>query len=148
SGPKTLLGHARCQFNFMPGDPEIKTRLVLSCAKANDCESFKTRGLNWDVEGDYDYHVDPDFDLKAWLDDVEGKRSSQSCSIADVVSTVQNRIRDTQGIIDHLKDECLCSNATVYRRIQEAKKKEYIISAGRGIYALGPKANVITERIQ
>ena len=38
SGGKTLLAAARCQMNLMPASEKDSTRLVLNCAKANNCD--------------------------------------------------------------------------------------------------------------
>ena len=44
SGGKPLFSAARCQLNLMPGKAEDDTRLVLSCAKANNCR--RTRPIS------------------------------------------------------------------------------------------------------
>ena len=44
SGGKTLFAAARCQMNLMPASEEDDTRLLLSCAKANNCQKFAAAG--------------------------------------------------------------------------------------------------------
>ena len=90
SGGKTLFATARCQMNLMPASEEDDTRLLLSCAKANNCQKFDTRGLIFDRQN-YAYRLDPQFDIEEWKAELEGRGSGQSCcTVAEVVAAVRD----------------------------------------------------------
>jgi hypothetical protein len=63
-GGKALFSSARCQMNLMPGSADDDTKLVLNCAKSNNCERFPVRGIRFDAATSI-YAVDPDFDAKS-----------------------------------------------------------------------------------
>ena len=141
SGGKALFAAARCQMNLMPGKADDDTRLVLHCAKANNCQRFETRGLIFDPQT-CTYAVDTDFDADTWLAEVEGRtRSGQSlCTVADVVSAVQDGYTTTKGLVEHLCDSYATSKRTAERLISKALKVEGIKQLTRGRYILGRKA--------
>jgi hypothetical protein len=141
SGGKALFAAARCQMNLMPGKADDDTRLVLNCAKANNCKRFEPRGLIFDPQT-FTYAVDPNFDPAAWLADVEGHaRSGQSlCTVADVVSAVRDGYTATKPLVEHLSDTYAASKRTVERLISKTLKSEGIQQLKRGRYALGRKA--------
>jgi hypothetical protein len=144
SGGKGLFAVARCQLNLMPGDPDDDTRLVLHCAKANNCPRFGTRGLIFDPQTST-YAVDPDFDADAWLAEVEGRASSgQSlCTMADVVAAVRDGYTTTKELIAHLGEAYSASKRTVERLICRALKAEGIKKLDRGRYTLGKRAEIL-----
>jgi len=141
SGGKALFASARCQMNLMPGKADDDTRLVLSCAKSNNCQRFETRGLIFDPLT-FTYAVDPDFDADTWLADVEGRaRSGQSvCTVADVVSAVRDGYTTTKALVAHLCDAYQTSKRTAERLISKTLKVEGIKPLTRGRYILGRKA--------
>jgi hypothetical protein len=141
SGGKALFAAARCQINLMPAKPDDDTRLVLHCAKANNCPRFETRGLIFDPQT-RTYAVDPDFDADAWLAEVEGRaRSGQSlCTVADVVSAVGDGYATTKALVEHLGDAYQTSKRTAERLISKTLKAEGIKQLARGRYMLGRKA--------
>jgi hypothetical protein len=141
SGGKALFSAARCQINLMPGKADDDTRLVLHCAKANNCQRFETRGLIFDPQT-FTYTIDPDFDADAWLADVEGlARSGHSlCSVADVVSAVQDGYTTTTALVEHLGEAYAASKRTAERLISKTLKAEGIKQLTRGRYILGRKA--------
>ena len=144
SGGKALFAAARCQMNLMPGDPNDDSRLVLSCAKSNNCERFKTRGLIFDPQT-FTYAIDPKFDLKTWLAEVEGRaRSGQSlCSVADVVSAVRDGYSTTKALLEHLAEVYATSRRTAERLISKGLKAEGIKQLTRGRYTLGRRAETL-----
>lgn len=148
SGGKPLFSAARCQINLMPGKADDDTRLVLHCAKANNCQRFETRGLIFDQET-FAYSIDPEFDVDAWLADVEGRaRSGQSlCTVADVVAAVRDGYTRTKSLVEHLHDAFLTSKRTAERLILKAVEAQGIVKLTRGQYALGRKADKISESI-
>jgi hypothetical protein len=141
SGGKALFAAARCQMNLMPGKADDDTRLVLHCAKANNCQRFETRGLIFNPQT-FTYDVDPDFGADGWLADVEGRaRSAQSlCTVADVVSAVRDGYATTKTLVEHLCDACQTSKRTAQRLIEKSVKFEGIKQLTRGRYILGRKA--------
>jgi hypothetical protein len=142
SGGKALFAASRCQINLMTGRADDDTRLVLSCAKANNCQKFEIRGLIFDTLK-FTYTVDPDFDPDAWLADVEGRtRSGNSlCSLADVVAAVRDGYVTTKALVEHLTDAYQCSKRSAERLISKASQFEGIKQLSRGRYTTGRKAD-------
>ncbi len=135
-GSKVLFSTVRCQMNFVPGDSEDHTRLVLACGKTNDCAPFESRGLIFDPKT-FRYDVDPDFDLENWKNDVEGKRGGKVCSIADVVDAVRAGKHRRKEIFEHVHELTGASLSTVKRRIEDARKADRIqLTQPRGTYTL------------
>jgi hypothetical protein len=148
TGGKTLFAAARCQINLMPGQADDDTRLVLSCAKANNCERFAPRGLIFEPIS-FVYRVDPDFDVDLWQAQVEGRaRAGQSlCTIADVVAAVRDGYSKTKDLVAHLTDACAVSKRTVERLVQAAAQKQAIKPLTRGNFILGRKSAIYLETI-
>ncbi len=146
TGGKTLFAAARCQMNLMPGQADDDSRLVLSCAKANNCERFAPRGLIFEPVG-FTYEVDPDFDVDLWQAQVEGRaRAGQSlCTIADVVTAVNDGHRKTKDLVAHLIEDCAVSKRTAERLISAATEKGAIKAFSRGNYMLGRKARIYLD---
>jgi hypothetical protein len=140
-GGKALFASSRCQMNVMPGKADDDTRLVLSCAKSNNCRKFQTRGLIFDQET-CTYSVDPDFDPDAWLADVEGRaRSGQSlCTVVEVTSAVRDGYTATKDLVAHLTEACATSKSTVERLIRRAVENEAIKPITRGKFMLAQKS--------
>ena len=145
-GGKALFSAARCQINVMPGKADDDARLVLHCAKANNCPRFETRGLVFDPRTST-YSVDRDFDTDAWRADVEGKaRTGQSlCTIPSVASAVRDGYTSTKDLIAHLTDACAVSKPTVERVIRLAVDCAAIKTLTRGKFMLGRKAEKYLE---
>jgi hypothetical protein len=141
SGGKALFATARCQMNLMPGSAEDDTRLVLSCAKSNNCKRFETRGIVFDP-ATFAYRLDTEFDVEAWKADVEGKaRSGYSlCTLRDVVEAVQDGHTTTKGLVEHIREAYQCSKRSVERLISKAVEYEGIKQIARGRYTTGRKA--------
>jgi len=138
TGGKPLFAAARCQMNLMPGKSEDDTRLVLSCAKANNCQRFETRGLVFDPQR-FTYTVDQDFDSDTWLADVEGRRTAGSslCTVREVVSAVQDGYSTTKALVEHLCDAYQTSKSTVERLIKRAVEGQGIATLTRGQFTIG-----------
>ncbi len=141
SGGKALFAAARCQINLMPGSADDDTRLVMSCAKANNCKKFETRGLIFDPLK-FTYTVDPDFDPDAWLADVEGRARSGNClcTLADVVAAVQEGYVATKDLSAHIQEAFATSKRSAERLISKAVRYEGIKQLARGRYTTGRKA--------
>lgn len=146
SGGKALIASSRCQMNLMPGSADDDTKLVLSCAKSNNCERFTTRGLIFDRET-FTYSMDPEFDLEAWTADVEGRaRSGQSlCTVAEVASAVHDGYSTTKALVEHLTEACATSKSTVERMIRRATDCEAVAVLSRGKFMLGRKSTKYLE---
>jgi hypothetical protein len=141
SGGKALFAASRCQINLMPGKAEDDTRLVLSCAKANNCQKFETRGLIFDPLK-FTYTVDPDFDPDAWLADVEGRARSGNClcTLADVVAAVRDGYTATKDLSAHIQEAYATSKRSAERLISKAVEAQGIKQLTRGRYILGSKS--------
>jgi hypothetical protein len=141
SGGKALFASARCQMNLMPGHEQDETRLVLSCAKSNNCAKFDTRGLIFAPET-FTYDIDPDFDLAAWLAVLERRSHSghSLCTIADVTSAVRDGYTTTKALVGHLMEACNTAKRTVERIIGRSEENEAIKKISRGKFMLGPKS--------
>jgi hypothetical protein len=135
------LAMARCQMNLMPGKADDDTRLVLHCAKANNCKRFETRGLIFDPKT-FTYSVDPDFDPDAWLADVEGRaKAGQSlCTVVEVTSAVRDGYATTKALVEHLMEACATSKSTVERVIRKAVECDAVKPMTRGKFILGKKS--------
>lgn len=137
-GSKALYSGCRAMINLAPGKADDSGSVVMSCAKANDCRPFETRGLMLD-EATMTYVVDPGFDLDAWQADVDGKRAAKSggMSVMDVVDACQDRV-EKKDLVDRLMAEKGVSKPCVYKWILRAKEisairegKEGLVSTGR-----------------
>lgn len=141
SGGKTLFSMSRCQINLAPGSEKNDTRLVLSCAKANNCVRFVERGLCFDPLK-FTYTVDPEFDVETWRASVEGRtRTGQSlCTVVEVVSAVQDGYATTKALVEHLVDAYATSKSSVERAIRKAINCDAIATLSRGKFILGKKS--------
>ena len=137
-GNKALYNSCRSMLCLVPGDKEDSTRLVLICGKCNDGPRFEPRGVIFNPE-DFSYQPDPDFDLAAWRDDVDGKRRGQKISISDICDVVGKGYRTTEEIVDALKQQA--SPRTIKERLSDAVRNDWLIRPTKGKYSLGPKFN-------
>jgi hypothetical protein len=146
TGGKALFASARCVMNLAPGAADDDTRLLLHCAKANNCQRFETRGLIFDPKT-FGYAVDPDFNLEVWQAGVEGKaRSGGSlCAVVDVVAAVRDGYSTTKTLIEHLMDVFQASKRSAERLINKAVDCQGIKKFTRGKYMLGPKAERLLD---
>lgn len=145
-GGKALFSAARCQLNLAPGSEDDDTRLVLSCAKSNDCQRFETRGLVFDPRN-FTYATDPGFDVGAWKASIEGKaRPGQAlCTIADVLDGIRDGHASTKALVPHLMDTFSVSKRSVERLISKAVEFQALKPIKRGNYMLGPKSAKYSE---
>jgi hypothetical protein len=146
SGGKTLFAMTRSQLNLAPASKDDDTKLLLSCAKSNNCERFTTRGLVFSP-ANYTYSIDEDFNLEAWEAEIEGRaRPGQSlCTVAEVTSAVRDGYSTTRELVAHLTEACATSKPTVERVIRKANEVEAIKTLTRGKFILGRKANKYLE---
>lgn len=141
-GSKALYSRVRCELQLAPASRDDANRLVLACGKANNCEKFKPRGINFDPQT-YQYAVDPSFDYDRWLEDVDGKRRDQELSVADVVRVVEELApagaeTATGEIAARLVSDDV-SRRTIDRRLQEAEEGGYLASPRKGKWKLGAR---------
>jgi hypothetical protein len=131
----------------MPGSKDDDTRLVLSCAKANNCRRFDPRGLIFEEES-FAYTVDPDFDADAWQLDVEGRaRPGQSLgTVADVASAVADGYSATKDLVTHLIDAFVMSKRSAERLLRRAVQVEAIKPLVRGKFTLGRKSEKYLDK--
>jgi hypothetical protein len=141
TGGKALFASARCVINVAPASEKDDTRLLLHCAKANNCQRFETRGIIFDPKT-FGYGLDPDFDLEAWQASVEGKANSGGslCTVADVVGAVGDGYTTTKAIIEHLTEVYQAKKRNIERLISKAVKCQGIKPFTRGKYILGAKS--------
>lgn len=132
-GSKVLVSQARCELALWPGDSEDSTKLVLTCEKVNNAPKFEPVGF---VFENGIYSVDGTFSVKAWRDDIEGKRSRRVFTVADVVAIVRQGARKPKDIVNLAAETPFgATRSTVYERLREACDKGYILSA-KGEYML------------
>lgn len=145
-GGKALVSAARCEIGIWPGDKEDFRRIVVTCEKANDAPIFEAMGLRCDDNSKHYVH-DENFDPQEWKDDVEGKRTGQTVSIADVVEyfetcgkpvgTVLKMSEICDGLMARFDD---VSKKTIQRRVKAAVEKGYLAQADtKGGYTKGKK---------
>jgi hypothetical protein len=141
-GSKALYSFVRCELQLAPADREDPNRLVLACGKSNDAPKFEPRCLVFDPATS-SYSVDPDFDISAWRDDVNGVRKQLQVSIRDVVEAVREHApaagdeTTTAQVIESLGDSG-ASARTIQRQIKAAVKAQYLRTGSkRGRWKLG-----------
>ncbi len=119
-GSKVLVSQARCELALWFGDSEDASQLVLTCEKANNAPKFDPIGLKFE---NGIYSVDSSFSVKAWRDDIDGKRSSKTLTINDVVKCVQTGVFRYKDICERHSD---VDESTVKRRLRDAVEKGYL----------------------
>jgi hypothetical protein len=143
-GGKALFASARCVMNLAPGSEEDDTRLLLHCAKANNCPRFRTTGLIFNPNT-FAYGLDPNFDLESWQASVAGKVKSggSGCTVADVVEAVRDGYNSTKALLDHLTEVYQATKRSIERLISNAVKCQGLKKFTRGKYILGAKSEKI-----
>lgn len=134
-GSKALYSGCRSVLNVAPADPDDPSRIVLSCAKANDARPFAPVGLRLN-ETTMLYDLDPTFDLQTWRDDVEGKARGQSASIRDVLDAIRSGAVRYKDIVTNVTDATACAERTAKQRITDALEKGYIRKTRTGDYRI------------
>ncbi len=142
-GSKALYSGCRAVVNIAPADPDDHTRLVMVCAKSNDCPPFETRGIKLD-ESTLTYDVDPDFDFDVWQADVEGKRQPGNAkgSIQAVVNFVSRGAKDNKQVVACFAEELGAAERTANKWLKKAIDNGYIKKSRSGKYSLGPNATL------
>lgn len=136
-GSKALVSAARCELALWPGDSDDSSKLVFTCEKANNVQKFEPKGLLFE---NGIYREDATFDLKAWRDDIEGKRSNKTLTIADVVQMVKDGLFRSGDIVSRCEEEFGVSRRTVHDRLKDAVDKEYLVKgSAHGTYVVGVK---------
>lgn len=120
SGGKPLFAAARCQMNLMPGSAEDDTRLVLSCAKSNNCERFAVRGLRFDPQT-FTYGLDPDFAAAAWQADVLGKANGKPLMTSERVAELCRLPMSKAELVHAIREDCGCPRQVAYRHVKRAE---------------------------
>lgn len=136
-GSKALYSGARSQINIAPADPDDPSRIVVSCGKSNDAKPFDPVGLVLEEETML-YGIDPSFDLNAWKDDVEGKRSTASFTIKEVAHTINGGMTNTKDIHADLGGSDVGSIRSLQRILKKGKEQGYF-RAGKDGYKLTGK---------
>ena len=86
------------------------------------------------------YDIDTTFDLNAWKDDVEGKRSNANFSIAEVAETLAGGPKKIGQIHTDLGGEGIGSHRSLKRILQKGKTEGYFRS-GKDGYKLTKKGS-------
>ncbi len=139
-GSRALYSGCRAVVNLAPANPDDHSRLVMVCAKSNDCPPFETRGIKLD-ETTLTYDTDPDFDFDAWQADVEGKRQpgNAKLSIQDVVDALAEGETDHKGLLERLKNEHDAAHRTANKWVKKALETGYLRKRKNGTYILTQK---------
>jgi hypothetical protein len=141
-GNKAILNFVRCAILLMPGSIDNTNKLVVKCAKSNNAESFKTRGVIFDPST-YEYKVDPDFNEQEWVRSVRSSSYNDACDIDDIVELVRSGTTAYKDIVDAMLKDDGCSEATVKRRLKEAIEKKVLFRTDtKGHYSLHEKPSV------
>jgi len=142
-GAKALYSGVRCEIQLAPADKDDPNRLLLACGKASNGPKFAPRGILFDPET-MSYSLDPDFDLEAWRNNVEGKRTATAVSIAEVVATVKETYQPgedvtTKTVFEEFEATGIALR-TVQRKLKDAVKAGYLKNGSkRGTWRLGHK---------
>ncbi len=138
-GSKALFSGTRFQINIAPGDPEDHSKIVFSCGKSNDSKPFAPIGLRLNDETML-YQVDESFDLNAWKDNVDGKSSSQTATIKDVILAIREGSTVFSTICNTVCDTTACSLSTAKRRLKDSIDKQYVRKTDSNTYILTDKS--------
>jgi len=136
-GSKALYSGARSQINIAPADPDDHSRIVVSCGKSNDAKPFDPVGLKLNEETML-YDIDPTFDLAAWKDDVEGKRSNANFSLAEVAEAIAGGAKKPAAIHAELGGSEAGSRRSLDRILGKGKKEGY--------FRVGKEGYKLTEK--
>ena len=141
-GSKALYSGCRAVVNLAPADPDDHSRLVMVCAKSNDCPPFDTRGIKLD-DNTLTYDVDPDFDFDAWQADVDGKRQPGNAkgSIQDVVDAVAAGADTRKKVGEYFEEHFETAPRTARKWVQKALEIGYVRISGKNELKLTPKAS-------
>lgn len=140
-GSKALYSGARSQINIAPADRDDHSRIIVSCGKSNDAKPFDPVGLKLD-ESTMLYDIDPTFDLNAWKDDVEGKRSNAVFTIVQVAEAIAGGASKIGQIHDELGGPDAGSRRSLDRILAKGKAEGYF-RTGQGGYKITEKARSI-----
>lgn len=140
-GSKALYSGCRSQINIAPADPEDSSRIVVSCGKSNDAKPFDPVGLKLSEETML-YGIDTSFDLQAWKDDVEGKRSNANFSLVEVARTIHEGAKKIGEIHDSLGGSDAGSKRSLQRVLLKGKTEGYF-RTGKDGYKLTKKGEEI-----
>ncbi len=140
-GSKALYSGCRSQINIAPADPDDPSRIVVSCGKSNDAKPFDPVGLKLSEETML-YGIDPTFDLQAWKDDVEGKRSNANFSLAEVAGAIHEGAKKIGEIHDALGGPDAGSKRSLQRVLLKGKTEGYF-RTGKDGYKLTKKGEEI-----
>jgi RecA-family ATPase len=124
---KNLARHANAVVNILPGEAEQPGSVnIISCPKVKRARPFKPFAVNLD-ESTMSYVLDPHFDLDAWKDDVEGKRSgkSQKSNIAAVIQVVQFKSKSGE-IKSEIAENCDCSVKCAEKWLNKSVAEGYV----------------------
>jgi hypothetical protein len=143
-GSKALYSGARSQINLAPADPDDPSRIVLSCGKSNDARPFPPVGLRLN-EQTMLYDLDPSFDLQAWKDDVEGKRTNANFTLAQVATAIAEGANKPGQIHENLGGVDAGSRRSLERILSKGKSEGYF-RVGRDGYRLMPKGQGIVAQ--
>lgn len=143
-GSKALYSRVRCELQLAPQDRDDPNRLVLACGKSNNTARFEPRGIRFDLDT-FAYTVDTDFNLEAWRNDVAGKRTDPTVSVAEVVEAVREKApiagdeTSTSDVREVLSDSG-ASLRTVQRQLKAAVDSGYLrYGKKRSMWRLGAK---------
>lgn len=137
-GSKALYSGTRSQINIAPADPNDHARIVVSCGKSNDAKPFDPVGLKLNDETML-YDTDTSFDLNAWKDDVEGKRSTANFTIVEVAQAIEGGAKKIAEIHKELGGEEAGSRRSLQRILLKGKNEGYF-RTGKDGYKVTQKA--------
>jgi len=142
-GSRTLMTMARFAINVAPRNSNLDTGslhgLLLACGKCNNAKPFVARAVEMDeVTGTYD--VDSNFDIKSWIDNVDGKRKAATVTIGQMVAIVRGGTTTTTEFVEEVKTDTGAGQSTIYRVLKEAVDLGYLTKPAKGSIALGPKS--------
>ena len=140
-GSKALYSGSRSQINIAPADPDDHSRIVVSCGKSNDAKPFAPVGLKLN-EDTMLYDLDTSFDLNAWKDDVEGKRTNANFSISEVAQAIEAGGTKVAEIHATLGGKDAGSRRSLERILGKGKVEGYF-RTGKGGYKVTEKGRKI-----
>jgi len=137
-GGKTIISRSRTVLNVMPDCDDDSRRIVLACAKANNCEKFADRGLVLDPETFF-YEKNETWDRDEWIARVSGKNKKTSEGFEVIIELVRSGVTESHQLIESVMSALEVKRTAATDKISAAVKKGYLSSPRRGVYSFGHK---------
>jgi len=119
-GSKALNSWTRGQINLVPGDPEDKMKLVITCGKNSNGPEFQPFGVKLNPSTMI-YEVDEGFDIDRWKAEIMGKPTPKGKPTPEaIVDLLQDIALSRKDLTELIMDNFGCGKSTAYAAIAMA----------------------------